>query len=147
MVQTRLPRFFAAACASLLLVACVTGIDEAPPDAAMQAMQEAPGEARQLVGVWDVSLFFSENAPPASTILDIRSVNEDGTLEGRFYDTPFEEARYAERDGVVAFSIITRDGSGQYATSGRLSDDGLVKGQTLSTGRAFLMTWEAQRRE
>ncbi|MEL7545458.1 MAG: hypothetical protein AAGJ84_02330 [Pseudomonadota bacterium] len=143
MLQLLSGRAFAVACASLLLCGCVTDISETPSNVA----EEKPAaEARQLVGVWDVSLFFSSSAPPASTVMDIRSVNEDGTLEGTFYNTPFETARYTERKGVVAFSIITRDGSGQYATSGRLSGDGLVNGQTLSTGRAFIITWEAERR-
>ncbi|MEM6856456.1 MAG: hypothetical protein AAF559_01170 [Pseudomonadota bacterium] len=99
-----------------------------------------------LVGVWDVALYFSPSAPPSSTVMEIKTVNADGTIEGSFYSTEFEKARYTQRNGEIAFAMITQDGSGLYATSGRLQLDGSVKGQTFATGRDFVMIWTAQRR-
>lgn len=148
MLQSPFFRYFTAASATLLLVACATAIDEMPANS-MNEMDRAENPsvvASQLLGTWDVSLFFSATAPPSSTVMEIRSVYEDGTIEGTFYNSEFENARYTERKGVVAFTIITSDGTGQYATSGRLSNDDVVEGQTFSTGRDFIMTWVADRR-
>lgn len=78
--------------------------------------------------------------------MEIKTVNADGTIEGSFYSTEFEKARYTQRNGEIAFAMITQDGSGLYATSGRLQLDGSVKGQTFATGRDFVMIWTAQRR-
>lgn len=148
MLQLPFFRYFTAASATLLLIGCATGSGEMPANS-MKEMDRAANPsvvASQLLGTWDVSLFFSATAPPSSTIMEIRSVNEDGTIEGTFYNTEFENARYTEREGVVAFTIITSDGTGQYATSGRLSNNDIVEGQTFSTGRDFIMTWVADRR-
>lgn len=148
MIQTTPFRSFAATLASFVLIGCATGTSEtAAKDVTETNRAENTGVvASELLGTWDVSLFFSETAPPSSTVMEIRSVNNDGTIEGTFYNTEFESARYAEREGVVAFTIITSDGTGQYATSGRLSNNDFVEGQTFSTGRDFLMTWVADRR-
>ncbi len=102
---------------------------------------------RDLVGIWDVSLFFSPTAPPSATTMEIFSANEDGTLTGTFYNTEFETARYTEREGEIAFTVLTRDGSGLYATSGRLLPNGRIEGQTLAAGREFIMMWSAQSRQ
>ncbi len=149
MPQPLFVRAIALIVGSFALACCATSADET----VINAIAETDGsefetiDARQLLGTWDVSLFFSASSPPSATLMEIRSVNEDGTIEGTFYNTEFEVGRFTEQEDVVAFSIITSDGSGQYATSGRLRGDGLVKGQTLSTGRDFLMLWEARRRE
>lgn len=103
-------------------------------------------QAEQLLGTWDVSLYFSPTDPPSSTVLDVFEVREDGTLVGSFYQTPFEIARYTIRNEEILFTVITGDGSGPYSTSGRMGPDGIIHGQTLSHGRNFLMTWAAQRR-
>ncbi|MEO0871068.1 MAG: hypothetical protein AAFY19_03780 [Pseudomonadota bacterium] len=117
---------------------------EAPAtDSASVEPNIAPAD---LVGVWDVALYFSPSAPPSSTVMEIKAVNADGTIEGSFYSTEFEKARYTQRNGEIAFAMITRDGSGLYATSGRLQPDGSVKGQTFATGRDFVMIWTAERR-
>ena len=99
-----------------------------------------------LVGTWDVALYFSADSPPSSTVMEVEGINSDGTLSGSFYQSPFETGRYAVRDGEVVISVITSDGSGPYATSGRLVTPERVEGQTLSTGRGFLMTWSATKR-
>lgn len=132
--------------ASLIaLSGCVSGYSSADQlDTAIESSATDQVSAVDLTGVWDVSLFFSPTAAPSATTMKILSVNGDGTLTGTFYDTPFETARYTEREGQIAFSVITRDGSGLYATSGRLSQSGLIEGQTLATGREFIMMWAAK---
>ncbi|MEO1642770.1 MAG: hypothetical protein AAFR74_05490, partial [Pseudomonadota bacterium] len=112
-----------------------------------QTVEQDAATSSQLEGTWNVALYFSETAPPSATVMEVTSVNDDGTFEGTFYNTPFEIARYTKRDGVMAFTIITRDGSGFYATSGRLDDNGIIDGQTLATGRDFIMMWSAERAE
>jgi len=107
------------------------------------ALQAAPGD---LSGTWDVALYFSADAPPSATVL-VLEPSQDGTLSGRFYGSPFGAARFAERNGVVAFTATTEDGSGPYLHSGRLTEAGVIEGQTLSVGRDFLMLWTAERRE
>lgn len=99
-----------------------------------------------LLGTWDVALYFSQDSPPSATVMDISSINRDGTVGGTFYASPFESGRVTERDGAVVISVITSDGSGPYATSGRLITPDQIDGQTLSTGRDFLMTWSATKR-
>ncbi len=107
------------------------------------ALQAAPGD---LAGTWDVALYFSADAPPSATVM-VLEPGDGGVLAGRFYGSPFGAARFAERDGVVAFTATTEDGSGPYLHSGRLTEDGRIEGQTLSVGRDFLMLWTAERRE
>lgn len=98
-----------------------------------------------LEGVWDVALDYDPGAPPSATVMEITTAGEDGSLEGSFYGTVFETARFVARDGFVAFTFVTSDNSGPYLHSGRLFPDGHIVGQTLSTGRDFLMPWTAQR--
>ena len=101
--------------------------------------------ASDLVGTWDVSLFFSASQPPSETTMVISAV-EDGALTGTFYGSAFEAGRARAHKGEVVFTVTTKDGSGLYATSGRLGPDNVVRGQTLSVGRDFIMAWEAERR-
>lgn len=107
---------------------------------------ETKSVASQLLGEWTVALYFSAASPPSSTTMVITNVSEDGTLVGTFYQTPFETARYTVRDDIVAFVLITSDNSGLYSSSGRVTAEGQIDGQTLSTGRNFLMTWTATKR-
>lgn len=141
-------RIFKATLISASLIAltgCFSGFSSADElETAIQSSAKDQLSAIDLMGVWDVSLFFSPTAAPSATTMEVLSVNDDGTLTGTFYDTPFETARYTEREGQIAFSVITRDGSGIYATSGRLSQSGLIEGQTLATGREFIMMWAAK---
>ncbi|MBR9826542.1 MAG: hypothetical protein GYB36_12185 [Alphaproteobacteria bacterium] len=99
----------------------------------------------ELIGTWDVALHFSPDAPPSATVMEITAVNEDGTMTGSFYQSAFETARYRVEDDMLIISVITSDSTGPYATSGRLYLDGYFAGQTLSTGRDFLMAWTAER--
>lgn len=106
------------------------------------ALQAQPADA---AGTWDVSLFLSADAPPSATVM-VLDPQADGTLQGSFYGSPFELARISERRGAVAFIATTQDDSGDYITTGRLTPDGRIEGQTLSVGRDFLMLWSAERR-
>jgi len=103
--------------------------------------------AEDLLGAWDVALYFSPDAPPSATVMEITAVNADGTLAGTFYQSGFESGRYTRRGEDWVITVITSDNSGPYATSGRLGPDGVFEGQTLSTGRDFLMAWTAEKRD
>jgi hypothetical protein len=105
------------------------------------ALQLGPAD---LTGTWDVALYFSADAPPSGTVM-VLEPGEGGVLEGSFYGSPFTSARFAGRDGVIAFTAATEDGSGPYIHSGRLNEEGRIEGQTLSVGRDFLMLWTAER--
>jgi hypothetical protein len=106
---------------------------------------EAPASVADLIGTWDVSLYFSPDQPPSSTTMVITGV-EDGVLTGTFYGSPFTTGRATVFDDEVIFTVATEDGSGPYLTSGELEDEE-IEGQTLSVGRDFLMAWEAERAE
>ncbi len=111
----------------------------------LQSSPAAEPDPDVLIGSWDVALYFSADAPPSATVMEITAVNADGTLEGSFYQSAFETGRF-RRDGESwIISVITSDTSGIYATSGRLGPDGMIEGQTLSVGRGFLMAWTAER--
>lgn len=94
-----------------------------------------------LVGTWDVSLFYSPDAPPSKTEMVIVRA-DDGTLDGTFYQSPFSESGYTVFEDDVLFTVATSDNSGPYYTSGRLSGE-CIDGQTLAVGRQFLMAWRA----
>lgn len=104
----------------------------------------APADMADLVGVWEVALHFDLSQPPSATVLDIRAVDA-GALTGSFYRTDFEIARAVIFEGEVHISFVTSDGSGPYASAARLLPDGSLQGQTLSTGREFLMAWTARK--
>ena len=70
----------------------------------------------------------------------------DGAMTGAFYGSPFEVAQAVVHDGEVVFSAITSDGTGPYAHAGRYFGQTII-GQKLSTGRGFVMAWEATRRQ
>lgn len=96
-----------------------------------------------LIGTWSVDLYFSPGQPPSQTEMVISSIN-DGVLTGTFYGTDFDDARATVFEDQVLLTITTKDGSGPYVTSGRLSG-ATIEGQTFSIGRDFLMPWKAQR--
>ena len=99
----------------------------------------------QLIGQWKVALFFSPDSPPSETTLIIRNISADGTLRGSFYQTEFTQGRYTQQDECIVFTVITADSTGPYATSGKLCAENNILGQTLSTGRNFLMAWQARK--
>ena len=136
-------RAFLVLASSLCFVAMLIGCSQpssAPPPPITASV---PAEMSSLVGVWDVALHFDPTQPPSATVLEISAV-EAGDLTGSFYGTEFEVARAVSFEGEIRLSFITSDGSGPYASAGRLLPDGTLSGQTLSTGRRFLMAWTAR---
>ena len=99
---------------------------------------------KDIIGTWAVSLYFAPGKPPSSTQMVITGVDGE-KLQGTFYGTTFEVARARTHWHTLVFTLMTRDGSGPYLTSGTLGEDGKITGQTLSVGRDFLMAWDAVR--
>ncbi|MEL6568771.1 MAG: hypothetical protein AAFQ22_10165 [Pseudomonadota bacterium] len=122
------PLAFLGACASV-------------PDVAEPEGVRAEISVDDLVGEWDVSLFFSPTAPPSKTVMVVEAV-EDGIVTGSFYGSPFLSARAITFDEDVLFTATTEDGSGVYITQGELEDDE-IEGTTYAVGRDFLMAWRA----
>jgi hypothetical protein len=118
---------------------------DAPASIAAPSSTNSAQSAATLVGTWDVSLRFAPDAPPSKTDMQITAVN-DGQLEGSFYGTPFSLGRAVLYDGKWVVAAKTGDLTGPYWHSGRVQADGAIEGQTLSEGRAFLMTWRAVRK-
>lgn len=126
------------ALAVLFLAGCATPVSRAVT---------AP-EPGKLVGLWEVTMYYSLTEPPSSTEMIITEA-ADGELTGSFYQSDFMAANYSVRNAILAFGAITTDGAAPYAHSGRLEDqDGedVIEGQTLSSGRNFLMIWTARRK-
>ena len=130
--------------AALALNACKTTKPYASSGLSADA-SASEAAVTDLVGVWDVALYFDPTKPPSSTVLEFTKV-EAGIIEGSFYQTSFSIAKATVFEGDVVVSFITEDNSGPYAGAGRLSADGTFKGQTLSVGRDFVMPWTASRR-
>lgn len=136
--------FLALACSlgfGAMLMGCSQQSSAPPP----VPTASVPAEMSSFVGVWDVALHFDPTQPPSETVLEIDAV-EAGTLSGSFYGTEFEVARAVSFQGEMRMSFMTSDGSGPYASAARLLPDGSLSGQTLSTGRGFLMAWTAKKR-
>jgi len=120
-----------------LLAACAT-----VPEAEDLDDTEIEASAEDLIGEWDVSLFFSPGEAPSKTVMVVEAV-DDGVLTGTFYGSPFLVARAIMNDDEVLFTAVTEDNSGRYIHSGEL-EDGEIEGMTFSVGRDFLMAWEAE---
>jgi len=139
--------FVSIAASSLILSACQPApVSAEDPETAPSVALAEPEVSDRLMGTWDVALYFSPGSPPSATVMEITAVRSDGTLEGNFYQSAFELARYVVREDQLIISVVTSDGSGRYQTSGRLSPSGEFRGQTHSIGRDFLMPWTAERR-
>lgn len=80
---------------------------------------ETEASAEDLIGEWDVSLFFSPGEAPSKTVMVVEAV-EDGVLSGTFYGSPFLMARAIVNDDEVLFTAVTEDNSGRYIHSGEL---------------------------
>ena len=131
-------RFGFATLAALSLFSCK---DEAGAPVSPNA---AEANLSDLIGVWDIALFYDPSEPPSATVMEISSI-EDGEVAGAFYGAAFSSAQATIHRGEIIFSAVTSDGSGPYTHAGRLTSDGDFFGQTLSTGRGFVMAWEATR--
>ena len=128
-------KLYPAIIAPLALLAACAAVPEAEDI-------ETEASAEDLIGEWDVSLFFSPGEAPSKTVMVVEAV-EDGVLSGTFYGSPFLMARAIVNDDEVLFTAVTEDNSGRYIHSGEL-EDGEVEGTTFSVGRDFLMAWEAE---
>lgn len=98
-----------------------------------------------LVGVWDVELYFDPDQPPSVTVMEVTAIDE-GAVSGAFYGSEFSTAQAVMHNGFIIFSAITSDGTGPYAHGMRMHSPNHIYGQTLSTGRDFVMPWEATKR-
>ena len=140
--MTILPKIFAAISISML-VACNTLGERGTEEKATGA---APAlTLNDIVGAWDVELYFDPEQPPSTTTMIVTGI-EDGTVKGSFYGADFESAEAVVHDGYIVFSAITSDGTGPYAHGMRMHAPDHIYGQTLSTGRGFVMPWEAKKR-
>lgn len=127
----------------LFLAACTTSVP--PPAAEQTAPAETMADLPDLVGTWDVSLYYSPDAEPSKTEMIITGV-DDGLLKGSFYQSDFSDgSRVAMRGNTIAFTGKTTDGEGEYVHSGRLAGEDIIEGQTLAAHRNFLMIWTAER--
>lgn len=59
-------------------------------------------------------------------------------------DSPFFIGKARVEGDELIFFAATEDGSGADLHSGLLHPDGVIRGQTLSVGRDFLMGWGAR---
>lgn len=123
-------------------VSCATATVPAAGGAEPGDQARLPDPAR-LVGDWAVALDYDPEKPPSSTRFVVTSV-AGGGLEGTFYGSALGSGRIAVRGGEIIFAGVTSDGTGAYYHSGRLRGEEIV-GQTLSTGRGFVMPWRARR--
>ncbi|WP_284359967.1 hypothetical protein [Candidatus Phycosocius spiralis] len=97
-----------------------------------------------LIGSWDVSLFSQANSEPSKTQFVVSEVTA-GTFKGTFYGSEIQNGRYIVKGNDLIFAGRTSDQSGTYWHSGRIRNNSLIQGQTLSDGRNFLMAWSAKR--
>lgn len=139
-------KFTALAACCVALLACSPATVENTSGSSDSVIESAVIDSPEewLIGVWTVSLYFDPAQPPSATVMEIITVNE-GAVTGSFYGTSFETARIVEFENEIRLSFVTSDGSGPYTSAARLLPDGTLSGQTLSTGRDFLMPWTAQK--
>jgi hypothetical protein len=110
---------------------------------AQELTSETP-EIDQLIGEWDVDLYYAPGEPPSKTRLKVWA-NTNGILSGSFYGTQFNIARAAVHEQEVMLTFVTQDNTGDYLSSAHLTSELQLKGQTLSVGRSFLMPWRARK--
>lgn len=72
------------------------------------------------------------------------SLNEDGTVEGSFYNSQIQAGRWKLDRGRLCASFRTTDGAGPYHSAVCLVGDQAV-GQTWAEHRDFLFNWNATR--
>ena len=140
----RISLLFSSAAVVASLAACASSpVSVSSAEAPSSAPTTRTATVAEFIGRWDISLFYAEGQAPSRTEMVIESV-VDGAMTGTFYGSPFETARARKYGPTLAFTATTKDGTGPYIHSGRLDGD-IIEGQTLSVGRAFLMTWRARR--
>lgn len=100
---------------------------------------------QQLLGVWEIDLRPSPDAPPYLKTVAFAAYN-DQTLSGLFYDTQFSDGKLNLNWDKIYFAFTTADNSGVYYHSGVLENNQL-SGVTFSKGRQFVMPWRSIRKK
>jgi hypothetical protein len=95
-----------------------------------------------LSGDWSVDLA-SEPGQVYTQPMQL-SLNQDGTVEGSFYNSQIEAGRWKLDRGRLCASFRTTDGAGPYHSAVCLVGDQAV-GQTWAEHRDFLFNWNATR--
>lgn len=95
-----------------------------------------------LSGNWSVDLA-SEPGQVYTQPMQL-SLNEDGTVEGSFYNSEIQAGRWKLDRGRLCASFRTTDGAGPYHSAVCLVGDQAV-GQTWAEHRDFLFNWNATR--
>ncbi|ODU45403.1 MAG: hypothetical protein ABS96_14150 [Lysobacteraceae bacterium SCN 69-123] len=95
-----------------------------------------------LSGNWSVDLA-SEPGQVYTQPMQL-SLNEDGTVEGSFYNSEIQAGRWKLDRGRLCASFRTTDGAGPYHSAVCLVGDEAV-GQTWAEHRDFLFNWNATR--
>jgi len=95
-----------------------------------------------LDGAWVVDLSTSQSEPYIKPMQ--LTLNDDGTVEGSFYESDIEAGRWRTARGRTCVSFRTTDGVGPYHTAACLVGDH-VEGQTWAEHRNFLFNWNATR--
>lgn len=102
----------------------------------------AVADATPLDGAWVVDLS-TEPGTPYTRPMQL-TLNADGTVAGRFYNSTIEAGRWKQSRGRLCASFRTTDGVGPYHTSVCLTGD-TATGQTWAEHRGFLFNWNAVR--
>jgi hypothetical protein len=95
-----------------------------------------------LDGAWTVDLAASKSEPYTKPM--VLTLNADGTVAGRFYDSDIQAGRWKTDRGRTCASFRTTDGTGPYHTSVCLVGK-KAQGQTWAEHRNFLFNWNAER--
>ena len=95
-----------------------------------------------LSGDWSVDLA-SEPGQVYTQPMQL-GLNQDGTVEGSFYNSQIEAGRWKLDRGRLCASFRTTDGAGPYHSAVCLVGDQAV-GQTWAEHRDFLFNWNATR--
>jgi len=102
-----------------------------------------PASANEgLSGDWSVDLA-SEPGQVYTQPMQL-SLNQDGTVEGSFYNSQIQAGRWKLDRGRLCASFRTTDGAGPYHSAVCLVGDQAV-GQTWAEHRDFLFNWNATR--
>ena len=99
--------------------------------------------APALAGAWTVDLA-TDPAKPYTQPMDL-TLEPDGTVAGRFYNSTIEAGRWKTDRGRTCASFRTSDGKGPYHSSVCHVGD-TAEGQTWAEQRNFLFNWNATRR-
>lgn len=95
-----------------------------------------------LDGDWSVDLSTRPGEPYIRPMT--LTLNPDGTVSGRFYDSEIEAGRWTLDRGRLCASFRTSDGVGPYHTAVCANGADAV-GQTWAEHRDFLFNWNATR--